>query len=633
MDGLSEDSPLLPVVLTGDLLDRLLEHWSSSSVAAFAVSVYFTFVGSVVDLWLVLAFVGWNHASTVTSLIKSLDLIRFGPLAGAVFPASVLSCWFLGRIINVQTVKWNGPGRPFLVPSRTTHTRLFPKKHSFSYSYLVVGVPVGYSGSANGMISANVPGTSSWLSYFLGRRAWFDVNPADYLQRGHRDDGLRGKLDDYLENQNVDPSRFPHAYLVTAARFLGYHFNPVSFWFLYSKEKILSAIVLEVNNTFGERRPYLVTRDFEAERHIQDSPANDACQEPQRSRVKASWKKDFHVSPFNSRKGSYSLLASDPLGPEMEGFRGIDVTINLSSSKGHPKLVARLFSEGDALEPSSMGLFQKTKFLLGWFWVGFVTFPRIVKEAAVLFFRRGLHVWYRPEPLKESMGRLADNIEKELEDVFRQYLRHLVRQSPTPITVKYIPCGVSGVAEETFSSSSATDSSATAESVEIKVLTPIFYSRFVHYAHDFEAVFSELAESCTLWVDKPELLPKIFLKKASPPLHTSTPFDFLCFQLIKRLRSRPERIERPLTSADPTSPSSQGLDIRDFRMSSMDAFVIGQGDTTLKKTYRAAVLRLFFADRIAFGNTDLLGMMELGARVGASWVLASLINQAIWGFS
>lgn len=201
MDGLSEDSPLLPVVLTGDLLDRLLEHWSASSLAAFAVSAYFTFVGNTVDLSLVLAFVGWNHASAITSLIESLDLTQFGLLAGVIFPTSVLGYRLLGRILNAQTVKWDGPGRPFLVPSRTTHTRMFPKKHSFSYSYLVIGVPVGYSGNANGMISANVSGASSWLSYFLGRRAWFDVNPDDYLQRGHRDNGLRGKLDDYLENQ------------------------------------------------------------------------------------------------------------------------------------------------------------------------------------------------------------------------------------------------------------------------------------------------------------------------------------------------------------------------------------------------------------------------------------------------
>ncbi|KAF4975265.1 hypothetical protein FZEAL_7932 [Fusarium zealandicum] len=634
MDGLSEGSPLLPVVLIGDFIDRLRENWPLSSVTALAVSVYYALFGTLLDFWLILSFVGWNHASALASLFHHLDMIRACLLICTTVGAFALGHRILQCIFTERPLPWKGLGRPLLIPSRTSHTRFFPEKHSFSYSYLVAGVPVGFSGNANGMISADVPGTSSWLPYFSGLRAWFDVDPADYLQRGHTKDGLRGKLESFLKSQNVDPSQYPHAYLVTAARFLGYHFNPVSFWFLYSSAKVLSAIVLEVNNTFGERRPYLVIRDFEAEaKHIEDQTPNSESKEPHRARVKATWQKDFHVSPFNSRKGSYSLLARDPLGPGMEGFRGIDMTINLGSSKGHPKLVARLFSEGEALDPDALNVIARATFLLSWFGVGFVTFPRIVKEAALLFFKRGLHVWYRPEPLKESMGRLADSTEKSLEDVFRQYLQHLVGQSPAPIVVKYISSGVAGAAEEVFTSPSAIESPTTTDNIEIKVLTPVFYSRFVHYAHDFEAVFGELAESCTLWVDKPELLPKIFLKKASPTLHASSIVDFLCFQLIRSLRSRPERIERPLTSADTSVPRSQGLDIRDFRMSSMDAFVLGQDDTSLKKAYRAAAVRLFVADRIAFGNTDLLGMMEFTGRVGVSWVLGSLINQAIQGFS
>ena len=142
-------------------------------------------------------------------------------------------------------------------------------------------------------------------------------------------------------------------------------------------------MVLEVNNTFDERRPYFVERDFEEEsKHLADKK----LAEPPRAKVKRSFAKDFHVSPFSSRKGGYSLLARDPLGPEMEGFRGIDVTINLASSKGHPKLVARLFSESEAVDPANMSLWKKTSFLSAWFWVGFVTFPRIVKEAAVSLF-------------------------------------------------------------------------------------------------------------------------------------------------------------------------------------------------------------------------------------------------------
>ncbi|KAM5352434.1 hypothetical protein ACJ41O_005157 [Fusarium nematophilum] len=316
----------------------------------------------------------------------------------------------------------------------------------------------------------------------------------------------------------------------------------------------------------------------------------------------------------------------------MVGFRGIDITINLGSSKGHPKLVARIFSEGQALDPHALNAIQRLKFILGWFWVGFVTFPRIVKEAAVLFYNRGLHVWYRPEPLKESMGRLADSTERQLEDVFRKYLGHLVRQSTAPISVKYIPSGVSEVVEEVFRSPSAVDSPVPTDHLEIQILTPVFYSRFIHYAHDFEAIFCELTESCTLSVDNPELLPKIFLKRTGPPLQASSLVDYLCFQLIKSLRRRPGKIERPLTSADPVSSSpSQALDIRGFRMSSMDAFVLEQDDVRLKKAYRAAAARLFIADRVAFGSTDLLDMMELVGRLGASWILASFISQAMRG--
>ncbi|KPM36445.1 hypothetical protein AK830_g10121 [Neonectria ditissima] len=631
---MSKDSPLSPVVVPVYLDRLLLESRTPPALVvglACLVSTCLLFSGHVIDLCIVSGLVGWQHASVLTSFLPEVNLQHIGLLAGLVFVALIVSHQIQRWVSTSGEATWDGLGSPLLIPSRTSHTRFFPKKHSFAYSYLVVGVPVGFSGSTNGMISADLSDTpSSWLSFITGRRAWFDVDPADYLQRGDADLGLRGKLDNYLRSQDTDPSQYPHAYLVTAARFLGYHFNPVSFWFLYSQERVLSAIVLEVNNTFGERRPYLVERDFAAETKLVRDPITTEEEGPSRARIKAAWKKDFHVSPFNSRQGSYSLLASDPLGPNMEGFLGIDVTINLVSSKGHPKLVARLFSEGEAIKPSTMSLVQKTKFLTTWSPVGFITFPRIVKEAAVLFFKRGLHVWYRPEPLKESMGRAADSIEKKLEEVFRKYLQHLVEDSPSSISVKYIPNGIEGPAEEIFHSASSVTTPKTAEHIEIKILTPVFYSRFVHYAHDFEAMFSELAESYTVWVDKPELLPKVFLKKAAQPLHASNIVDYLCFQLMKNLRHRPEKIVRPLTSAAATSTTTNtAVDIRDFRISSMDAYVLEQGDARLKRAYRSAVTRLFIANRVAFGSTELLGLMELIARAGASWMLVTLINETI----
>ena len=188
-------------------------------------------------------------------------------------------------------------------------------------------------------------------------------------------------------------------------------------------------MILEVNNTFDERRIYFL-KDTEPEhgamqeRHSK-SIAGREYQSGSRSQKSAlenvpgrfvnSWPKDFHVSPFNSRKGAYSLSASDPFSPYLNTGAGaalVDNTITLSSSKQHPKLIARVFSSSDSIDPYKLKGWDSFKLIASWWWVGFVTFPRIVREAGKLFFRRKLHVWYRPEVLKDSIGRNETEDEK-----------------------------------------------------------------------------------------------------------------------------------------------------------------------------------------------------------------------------
>jgi hypothetical protein len=96
------------------------------------------------------------------------------------------------------------PAKPMLFPCQTTHTRLFPKKHSFSYSYLYVGVPVGWRGSSGGLLSVDEPKDEKpwylkWLSLRPG--SWFSVDGDHYLARGHVEGGLRGKLDAYIQSE------------------------------------------------------------------------------------------------------------------------------------------------------------------------------------------------------------------------------------------------------------------------------------------------------------------------------------------------------------------------------------------------------------------------------------------------
>jgi len=391
-------------------------------------------------------------------------------------------------------------------------------------------------------------------------------------------------------------------------------------------------VILEVNNTFGERRPYFLKQDDDAAGQIEellDGSANEESPSPSsqnnttlRTKIKKSWPKDFHVSPFNSRKGSYSMTAHDPLSPRMQGTGPVVMNINLVSSKGHGKMVARLFPEAATIDPSTMSSFSKAKFLAAWWWVGFFTLPRVMVEAVRLFFKHGLHVWFRPEPLKGSMGREADDIEQTLEPIFRRYLRHTVKQSTASLAVRYVPPGFTENAAKTILTPAAREEKGEVEELVLKILTPVFYSRFVCYAHDLEAFLCEFQDNATISISRPDLLPKIVLKKPAPPLRSSSYLNFAYFKAIQHLRRRPARIERPLTSSAPSAPEAQAFDIRTFRISPMDAFVLSHETPRTQAAYRDNVLRLFFADRLSFGLAPLLEVQRLLAQACFAWILA-----------
>lgn len=191
-------------------------------------------------------------------------------------------------------------------------------------------------------------------------------------------------------------------------------------------------MIIEVNNTFDERRLYfLKNTDIEnpsmpqsegVNQNINETRNHDGLEQSRpestdrsdqdTAKFKNSWAKDFHVSPFNSRKGSYALSAHDPFFPHLSGKGSINNIITLSSSKAHKKLIARVFSTQDGIDPASLDSWGKLRFIISWWWVGIMTYPRIVREATKLFFRRKLHVWYRPEVLSESIGRRETSDER-----------------------------------------------------------------------------------------------------------------------------------------------------------------------------------------------------------------------------
>lgn len=89
----------------------------------------------------------------------------------------------------------SGHPKSFIIPCRTTHTRIFPKKHSFGYNYLLCGFPIVPSGiSPQGIVVSNCN------DRILGKW-WLRVRARDYLVRGQHEAGFYGKLKLFLREK------------------------------------------------------------------------------------------------------------------------------------------------------------------------------------------------------------------------------------------------------------------------------------------------------------------------------------------------------------------------------------------------------------------------------------------------
>jgi hypothetical protein len=202
MDGLIEDSPLIPAVLFADVIDRLFTA-PPLFQAGLGVSVgYLATFGGLLDMLLVFGILAWFNLNSLAIVWHNWELTSYLSTAIGLLTVLITLSRCASSILGKSSFSQTGPARPLFVPARTTHRRIFPEKHTFSYSYLLTGVPVGPSGNTNGLISVDARSSlPRWISVLWSSKAWFDVSSDDYLQRGHDHGGLRGKLEKFLISQ------------------------------------------------------------------------------------------------------------------------------------------------------------------------------------------------------------------------------------------------------------------------------------------------------------------------------------------------------------------------------------------------------------------------------------------------
>ena len=123
----------------------------------------------------------------------------------------------------------------------------------------------------------------------MNRPGWLSFFETDHGDgRSPAEGGALAWLDELLQREGIHDAT-GEVWLHTYPRVLGYSFKPVSFWYCHRASDdqggALRAVVVEVNNTFGERHCYLL-----------DTP---------RYGVEQRADKVFHVSPFNAVAGHY----------------------------------------------------------------------------------------------------------------------------------------------------------------------------------------------------------------------------------------------------------------------------------------------------------------------------------------
>jgi hypothetical protein len=177
-----------------------------------------------------------------------------------------------------------------LYPGLVTHARLKPRAHKLRYRIFMLLIDLDELETLDRELK-------------LFSLARFNLTGFDPARHG---DGSGAPLKRQVEAK-LAAAGLAHGgpiRVLAMPRILGTGFNPLTCYYCHRADGALSAILYEVNNTFGERHSYLIPAD--------DAPV-----------VKQACEKGFYVSPFMDMDLSYSFRMRPP-GDQVQVFVDVD---------------------------------------------------------------------------------------------------------------------------------------------------------------------------------------------------------------------------------------------------------------------------------------------------------------------
>lgn len=164
------------------------------------------------------------------------------------------------------------------------HRRFRPKAHEFTYDLFMACLDIDRI--------PELTRISRFLSY--NRSNWASFQDRDHFGDANRP--LRERLKEDAEAHGIELPAGP-IFLLTHLRYLGYAFNPISFFYCYDKANSLRMVLAEVNSTFGETHNYWL------------HPGNESASNNARHYL---CPKALHVSPFMGMNLDYKFTLTPP---------------------------------------------------------------------------------------------------------------------------------------------------------------------------------------------------------------------------------------------------------------------------------------------------------------------------------
>jgi uncharacterized protein len=247
------------------------------------------------------------------------------------------------------------------------HRRFRPRKHEFTYKLFMAWLDIDRIPE----LMARLP----WTSY--NRFNW-----ASFEERDHFGDPRLSLRERVARDAGAHHVPLPDGpiFLLTHLRYLGYCFNPISFYFCYDRGGRLDTILAEVNSTFGESRNYWL-----CPQNRQPSPNSWHYRCP----------KTMHVSPFMEMNLDYEFVLSEPAGKLVAHMNTLER--RASSGLPQPLFDATLTLEHEPLTTRNLGLA-----LLRHPWMTLNVIGAIHWQALRLFLKR-VPVYTHPARMRPSV--------------------------------------------------------------------------------------------------------------------------------------------------------------------------------------------------------------------------------------